>query len=214
MTRKGVISSTIALAAALYAGGPLMTPARAADIISEWSSVKAPPPPALKAVTVDPKTTALILMDFLPKFYCADRPRCVAALPALKKLLAAARAGDATVIYSIAGNFTAADVLKEVAPAGNEPVVKAHADKFLDTDLDKILKDKGIKTVIVTGTAGNGAVLYTGSEAALRGYKVIVPVDGLPAPELYAEQLTVWQLAHGPGFGKDVTITRSDMIKF
>lgn len=189
-------------------------PAHAADVVSEWASVKAPPPPELKPVTVDPKTTALLVMDFLPKIYCADKPRCVAALPAVKKLLDAARASNTTVIYSIAGNFTAADTLKEVAPLSNEPVVKAHADKFLGTDLEKILKDKGIQTVIVTGTAGNGAVLYTGSEAALRGLKVIVPVDGLPSDNLYAEQLTVWQLAHGPGFAKQVTITRSDMIKF
>jgi len=48
----------------------------------------------------------------------------------------------------------------------------------------------------------------------MRGIKVIVPVDGLSAKELYAEQLTVWQLAHGPGFGNLVTISRSDMTKF
>jgi nicotinamidase-related amidase len=209
-----VLGGGIALSVALVAGGVFSAPAYAADVISEWASVKAPPPPALKAVTVDPKTTALLLMDFLPKFYCLERPRCVAVLPEMKKLLAAARASGTTVIYSIAGNFKSSDIAKEVAPIGNEPVVKAHADKFLDTDLDKLLKDKGIQTVIVTGTAGNGAVLYTGSEAALRGFKVIVPVDGLPSNNLYAEQLTVWQLANGPGFGKDVTITRSDMIKF
>jgi nicotinamidase-related amidase len=208
------LCSTIALAAALLAGGPILRPAQAADVVDEWANVKAPPAPELKPVTVDPKTTALLLMDFLPKFYCADKPRCVASLPALSKLLAAARASGTTVIYSIAGTFTLADTLKDVAPLGNEPYVKAHADKFLDTDLDKILKDKGIQTVIVTGTAGNGAVLYTGSEAAIRGFNVIVPVDGLPSESPYAEQFTIWQLAHGPGFGKQVTITRSDMIKF
>ena len=98
----------------------------------------------------------------------------------MKKLLAAARAGGVTVIYSIAGNFSPADIMKDVAPLGSEPIVKAHADKFIDTDLEKILKDKSIQTVIVTGTSANGAVLYTGSDAALRGFKVIVPVDGSP----------------------------------
>lgn len=189
-------------------------PARAADIIAEWASVKAPPPPALKPATVDPKTTALLLLDFLPKFYCAEKPRCVATLPAMKKLLDAARSAHATVIYSVAGKFTAADIEKEIAPKDGEPVVSAHADKFIGTDLGKILKDKGVKTVIVNGTAANGAVLYTGSHAALVGMEVIVPVDGMSSEDLYAEQLTVWQLAHGPGFGKQVTITRSDMIKF
>lgn len=191
-------------------------PAHAADIIAEWASVKAPPPPELKPVTADPKTTALLLLDFIDHDpYCGPgKPRCVAALPAMGKLLAAARTGQAAVIYSVAGNFGPSAIAKDVAPQGSEPVVKAHADKFLGTDLEKILKDKGIKTVIVTGTAGNGAVLYTGSGAALRGLNVIVPVDGLPSETPYAEQLTIWQLAHGPGFGKQVTITRSDMIKF
>jgi len=202
------------VAATLLAAAAWTAPARAADIVDEWASVKAPPAPALKPVTADAKTTALLMMDFLPKFYCAEDPRCVATLPAMKKLLAAARGAGATVIYSIAGNFTPADIMKDVAPLGSEPIVKAHADKFIDTDLEKILEDKGIKTVIATGTAANGAVLYTGSGAALRGLKVIVPVDGLSSEDLYAEQLTVWQLANGPGFGKQVTVTRSDMIKF
>ena len=204
----------IVIGLTLAAVGMAAAPAYAADIIAEWANVKAPPPPALKAVTVDPKTTALLMMDYLPKFYCADDPRCVATLPAMKKLLAAARSAGATVIYSIAGDFTTADIEKDIAPVGGEPAVKSHADKFIGTDLDKILKDKGIKTVVVTGTSANGAVLYTGSHAALIGLNVIVPVDGLSSKNLYAEQLTVWQLAHGPGFGKRITITRSDMIKF
>ena len=34
-------------------------------IIDEWPDIKAPPAPALKEVTVDPKTTALLLADFV-----------------------------------------------------------------------------------------------------------------------------------------------------
>jgi len=45
--------------------------------------------------------------------------------------------------------------------------------------LEKILNDKGIKTVVVAGTAAQGAVLNTASQAAFRG--VIVPVDGMSA---------------------------------
>ncbi len=44
--------------------------------------------------------------------------------------------------------------------------------------------------------------------------KVIVPVDGMSAPDLYAEKITVWQLTHIPAFASNVTLTRSDMIKF
>ncbi len=212
MKRRSIVALAIAFAATLSA---LVTaPAHADDIVAEWANVKAPPPPELKPVTVDAKTTALLMLDFLPSFYCSDDPRCVATLPAMKSVLADARLHDMLVVYSVAGKFEAKDIVKDVAPIGNEPVVKSKADKFVNTDLEKILKDKGIQTVIVTGTAANGAVLYTGTEAALRGMKVIVPVDGLSSKELYAEQVAVWQLAHGPGFGNMVTISRSDMIKF
>ena len=153
------------------------------------------------------------MLDFLPS-NCSPRPRCIASLPSMKQLLAGAPAHGAPVIYSVGGKSGPSDIVKDVAPVGNEPVVKSHAGKFLDTDLEKILKDRGIQTVIVTGTAANGAVLYTASSAALRGFKLVLPVDGLSSEDLYAEQLTVWQLAHGPGFAAQVTVTRSDMIKF
>ena len=191
-------------------------PAPAQTIIDEWSSVKAPPAPAMKSVTADPKTTALLMLDFVPHDpYCGDgKPRCGATLPAMKRLLANARAHGAVVIYSVAGKYEGSDIAKDIARAVNEPVVKSKADKFLNTDLEEILKEKGIQTVIVTDNSANGAVLYTATGAALRGLKVIVPVDGLSANDLYEEQLTVWQLANGPRFGGQVSITKSDMIKF
>lgn len=44
--------------------------------------------------------------------------------------------------------------------------------------------------------------------------KVIVPVDGLSAEALYPEQHTVWNLANAPRVSAEVTVTRTDMIKF
>lgn len=192
----------------------LALPAHAANIVDEWASVKAPPPPALKPVTVDSKTTALLMLDFM-KQNCGVRPRCMATLPAVKKLLGVARAAKATVIYTKFGKTTFDDIVdKDLAPAAGEASVTSFADKFLNTDLDKILKDKGIQTVIAIGTAANGAVLLTGTGAALRGVNVIVPVDGISSVDAYSEQFSVWQLANGPTFSQKVTITKMDMIKF
>jgi nicotinamidase-related amidase len=140
------------------------------------------------------------------------RPRCIASLPAEARLLKAARASHATVIYSGVVTATPADILPQVAPVAGEPFVKSHADKFIDTDLEQILKSKGIKTVIVTGTTAQGAVLYTASHAALIGYNVIVPVDGMSAESLYPEQYVAWNMLHAP-LGK-CTLTRIDMLKF
>lgn len=204
------------LIAGLAAGimvAALALPAQAVDIVDEWASVKAPAAPTLKEVKVDPKTTALLMLDFMNQ-NCGKRPRCVATLPAMQKLLATARAAKATVVYSIIANTTTADVMKEVAPQANELHVQSGPNKFRNTELEKILKDKGITAVIVAGTAANGAVLQTSIDAALRGLNVIVPVDGLSAVEPYAELSTVYTFTNAPALSARSTLTRSGMIKF
>ena len=187
--------------------------AQAADIVDEWASVKAPPAPALKPVTVDPKTTALLMLDFMNQ-NCGKRPRCMATMPAMKKLLGEARAAKVLVVYSMIANTTPADVIKDLAPLANEPHVQSGPNKFRNTDLEKILKDKGITTVIVIGTAANGAVLSTASGATLRGITVIVPVDGLSSVEAYADLSTVYTFTTAPALVGKSTLTRSEMIKF
>lgn len=202
------------IAAAMLGVIAAVPSARAGDIIEEWANVKAPAALPLKPVTVDAKTTALLLLDFI-KPNCTNRPRCLAQMPTMKKLLAEARAAKVTIVFSTSGKGTPQDILPDVAPMAGEPVVNSSVDKFMGTELAKILQDKGIKTVIVTGTAAHGAVLYTGSASALRGFTVIVPVDGMSSEDLYYEQATAWLLVMGTGgIGPKVTLTRSDMIKF
>ena len=191
-----------------------LPPAHAQTIVDEWSGIKVPPVPDLKRVTIDPKVTALLVLD-IQKQNCSPRPRCVASVPKIQRLLAQARAKGVPVIYSLLPGTTAADILIEVAPSGTEPLVSSPTgvDKFVGTDLEKILKDKGIQTVIAVGTAANGAVLYTGSGAALRGLKVIVLVDGVSAGDPYIEQYTTWHLVNAPRIGPQVTLTRMDMME-
>ena len=189
------------------------SPVHAASVIDEWASVKLPPAPVLKPATVDPKTTALLMLDFMNQ-NCGKRPRCVATVPAVKKLLAEARAKKVAVVYTFIAKTTAADVIKDVAPAAGEPSVTAGPDKFIGTALEKILKDKGINTVIAVGTSSNGAVLYTGSAAALRGMKVIVPVDGMSSTDALTDATSVLVLTTAPRVSGNVTLTRIDMIKF
>lgn len=188
-------------------------PAPAQTIIDEWSSIKAPPAPELKAVTVDPKTTALLMLDFL-KQNCAPNPRCVASLPKAASLLAAARDKGATVVYSTYPGQTIADTLPQVAPKSSEPSVNSILDKFVNTDLDKILKDKGVKTVIVVGSAANGAVMYTATAAYFHKYQTILPIDGMSGRSAYVEQYVTYNFVGAPVMGGKVTLTRSDMVKF
>lgn len=196
-------------------------PLPAQTIIDEWQSVKAPPAPALKAAKLDPKTTALLVMDLVKQTCNNDRrPRCVASIPKIEKLLAAARGKGMMVVYTTVPPVPIADTLPAIAPKSNEPVVTAWVDKFMlgdkDTGLEKILKDKGITTVIAVGTAAHGAVLYTSSAAALRGFNVVVPVDGMSGDgqNAYIEQYVAFNLTSAPVVSPKITLTRIDMIEF
>ncbi len=140
--------------------------------------------------------------------------------PELKEItidpkLAGARANSALVVYGIVAGSVIDDTLGDVAPNGKEPVVQSGPDKFLNTDLEKMLKDRGIRTVIVAGTAANGAVLHTASEAVLRGFKAVVPVDTMSADNAYIEQYVAYHFisARG-GIAARTTLTSVGMVKY
>lgn len=183
-------------------------------IVEEWNEIKAPPAPQLKKVAVEIESTALLILD-IQNLNCNQerRPRCVESLRNVKNLLTKAREKDILVIYSLIRSTNIDDIRKEVEPIGNEPVVKAAVDKFYQTDLEKILTSKNISKVIIVGTSAHGAVLHTATGAALRQLEVIVPVDGLSASEVFAEQYTIWHLANSPGTRRNVTLTKSDWIE-
>ena len=208
LLRKIVVVSGLLL---FFTGGVVS----AQTIVDEWATIKAPPPPELKPVTVDPKVTALLVLDILKQTCNRERrPRCVASIPKIQSLLTRARANGIPVIHSHFPGTTPLDFWNEVAPSGGEPVVSTVADKFIRTDLEKILKEKGMKPVVVGGPAAEGAALMTASVAALRGFQVIVPVDGASSSTTYAEQYTAWHLTNAPTISQAVTLTRIDMIKF
>ena len=182
-------------------------------IIDEWSEVEAPERPELRPVEVDPGETALLILDIEERTTNMERrPRAVASVPRIKRLLEAARAKGMCVAFSTTSRGTPDDILPEVKPAPDEPVVKSSVDKFFQTDLEQILCDHGTRTVIVVGTAAEGAVLHTATGAAMRSFDVIVPVDGMSSSTLYAEQYVCWHLVNAPGSRRRTTLTRIDLI--
>jgi len=190
-----------------------------ADVISDWSTAVAPPPPELKDVTVDPSTTALLLLDIM-KGNCGARPRCVAAVPNIKRLHDQARAHNMVVWYSLVGSegkATPEDIMDStIKPRPGEWYRQSGPDKFLGSTLQPTLRQAGIKTAIICGNSFQGATVGTASGAAQRGYKVIVPVDCSAGEDVYHEQYAAFHLAKGgpAGVTNNVTITRSTMIKF
>jgi len=194
-----------------------MSAAQAQTLIEEWGAAKFPPPPALKPAKIDTKETALLVMDFTVQTCTQQRrPRCVASVPKVVALVNKARANGALIIYSVAvPNSVPADILKELTPATGEQVLPPLGpDKFINSDLEKTLKDKGIKTVIAMGTQAQTSVLHTGATAALKGFNVIVPVDGMSGDEVFPELYTAWHLSTAARISAKVTLTKFDMIGF
>lgn len=212
---RNLLAVTLLLGVTLLTAAP---PAALADIISDWSSVKPPPAPALKPVKLDGKTTALLILDIQkPNCTAEHLPRCAASIPKIKALMDRARAAGAMVFYTFPGTGTAKDVADpSLAPRDGEWITQSGPDKFLGSDLDQRLKARGIQTVIVTGTSAQGVGIGTASAAAQRGYTVVVPEDCLSSADTYLEQYAIWHLAQGgPTIvtGK-TTVSRSDLITF
>ncbi len=201
------------LSAALLAGAA--PAAQANDLIRHWAGITAPPAPIAHKVTLDPKTTALLLLDFVTQT-CSNtnRPQCVATIPAIRTLLATARAHHATIIYSYVLSGTKADINPALTPRPGEASVQSGPDKFLHTNLAQRLRQDGIKTVIITGTAAEGAVLATASEAAYRGYTVILPYNGMSSTHPYAEQYVAWDLLNAPATSHHTILPRPGLIRF
>lgn len=188
----------------------------AQGILDEWASVPPPPAPPLSRVSLEPRTTALLVLD-VSSHTCneAVRPRCVRMLPRVQQMLKHARAKGLHVVYALGVlpvPGSPVDVLPEAAMLGTEPWVRSGPDKFLQTDLEDNLRAHGIKTVIALGTASHGAVLHTASEAVFRGFKVVIPVDAVAGESLFGEQYTLWHLQNAPRMPGKVTLSKVDWI--
>ena len=198
-----IMKKIIALIAATVAAGAFAaTPA-----------VKAPAPVELKAVEVNATDTALLVLDIEERTCNMEtRPRCVASAPRIGEFLARARAAGMPVVHSLTSKGTPDTILPQALPLPGEPIVQSTVDKFFNTELDAILKKLGVSTVIITGTTAEGAVLHTATGASMRGLSVIVPVDGMSAATLYAEQYTAWHLLNAPGTRARTSLTTLDAI--
>jgi nicotinamidase-related amidase len=164
---------------------------------------KAPKKPAPSAVIADPRTTAILVLDMSVR--CEDPElTCHQLLPGLAAFLDGARAASAPIIFSVSASQRGTPMEKVAAPLGrreNEPVIYPDGfDKFTGGELQPLLEPRGIKTLIITGSATNVAVMYTATGAArIHRYEVIVPIDGVNARTLYAHEYALYQLSVLPG---------------
>src|ERR1700733_11780469 len=123
-------------------------------------TLQMPSPPDPVPVVLNPSTTALLIFDIVDPI-CARQPNCTGKMvPAIAALLARARAAGVTVAYGTRAP-TMSKWLPDVLPAPGEIKIESQAqDRFYKTDLDNLLKAKGIATLILAGWKVSGSVTY------------------------------------------------------
>jgi len=78
--------------------------------------------------------------------------------------------------YCVSGTWGAE--FYRVSPADGDRVVEKHRHSaFIGTDLDQILRDGGIRTLIIAGVQTHVCIESTLRDASARGYYVVVPND-------------------------------------
>ncbi len=196
-------------AAMLWAG-----PAMAQGVLDQWATITPPTDkPVAKHVSLEPPTTALLVLDLATQTCSAPtRPRCPAMATYVKPLIAHARGKHWLVIYTLGAASKTADILPDIAKLASEPEFTGPPDKFVGTGLEAMLKERGIKTVVTIGAAAEGAVMETAASAAFRGFDVVVPVDGMVSSTLYNEQYVAWNLTNAPRLPERVTLSAVGLI--
>ncbi len=70
------------------------------------------------------------------------------------------------------------DIYSELAPAAGEHVIKKHRySGFFGTDLDIVLREWGVDTVIISGTTTENCCHATARDAMFRNYRVVFLSD-------------------------------------
>lgn len=154
-------------------------------------------------IILDPKTTALLVLDLSNR--CNDPAQVSSRLaPRIKNFLQKTRSARVFTVYTVSAG--AKDTLQGRVWDGfsalpDEPVIAPDAiDKFLGGELAPLLTGRGIKTVIVTGASTNNAVLFTATSAArMHRLQVVIPLDGVIAKNRYESEYPLYQFTVLPG---------------
>jgi nicotinamidase-related amidase len=156
-------------------------------------------------LSIRPKTSALLLMDFQRLVVDSYAVEKEALLGRVKRLAVTARNSGAMVIHVVvgfqldypevsgqnsvfsglkaAGLLATGDPTAEICPEltpqpGDVVVTKQRVSAFTGTNLDMILRSNNIDTLLLTGILTQGVVLSTLCHTADMDYRAVVVADG------------------------------------
>jgi nicotinamidase-related amidase len=155
-------------------------------------------------IAIDPTRTALLAMDLQTEVLARLGERGAPLLERAARVIAAARQARLPVIYVVVGfrpgypelsprsplyelvaktgrlglGTPGAEIAAAVRPEeGDVVVVKRRVSAFAGTDLEMILRAKGIDTLVLLGIATGGVILSTVRHGADADYRLVVVKD-------------------------------------
>jgi nicotinamidase-related amidase len=166
-----------------------------------------------------PKQALLVVdmvNDFVTGVFGSDRAQ--AMVPRLARLLTRARAAGVPVVYcsdshlagvdveltvhpdhAIRGTW-GAEIVPELQPEQSDySLTKRRYSAFFGTELEPLLRELGIATVLLTGVATNGCVRHTAADAFFHGFKVVVVRDCCESRDEAGQVLGLEQMVRGYG---------------
>jgi len=140
-----------------------------------------------------------MIHDFLDEHAPMKVPQARTILPFIKERLEFYRANDWPVVFlsdshsqedwemklfplhAIKGT-PGAEIIESLKPIYSDIVIeKTTYSGFAGTTLDEMLKKVRVRELEITGCVTEICVFFTAAEAAMRGYKVIIPRQGVAA---------------------------------
>ncbi|MER7578664.1 isochorismatase family protein [Kitasatospora sp. NPDC097691] len=161
--------------------------------------------------TLDPRSTALVLIDLMSRIVAnplAPRPGSDVVATSLE-LARSFRAAGAPVVAvrverpNVAEQPPGSGLLAEVEAVTDEVVVKHTIGAFQGTGLHELLRERGVETLVFAGIATNLGVESSARAAADHGYELVFVEDAMAA--LTAEEHRASVELDFPRLGEVVT---------
>lgn len=196
-------------------------------------TVEVPEIPKPRHVRLKASETIVIVVDVQNDFlhpkgslYIGEEARKI--IPNIRNLTVKAESNGVPVVYTqdwhtedssefkvwpkhCIGGSWGAEIVDELKPKpGNLKVRKETYDAFYKTGLDSLLSAFKPRNLVVSGVVSNICVLHTAGSAALRGYRIYVPVDCVAALNRFDQLLAFRQIS----FLYKGVLTRSDLLDF
>lgn len=195
--------------------------------------VEVPEIPFVESVELPASSTALVVVDMQNDFVKPGGrlrvPSAESIVAPIAGLLREARRSGVMVVYTMDTHYEGDPefevwgvhalrgtwgwrIIDELAPSSSDVVIeKTRYDGFYGTPLDDILRSYGVRNVVVVGVVANICVLHTAASAAMRHYKVYIPMDAVAALNAFDYYAALRQVAF---LYRGVLVRRASAVKF